>query len=468
MVKPKNKKFSIPGYYFVLAAFVVAFGFFMFAYPYHLVRREQQTLFLYDIPYILKTYRGSGFLSRFVGDFAEQFFCIKAVGAVIVSALLAAIGTLVYNICRNFTGKKLSLFIAFLFWGWSLLRETDTLYITQYTIAVAGYLLCIFAALKFKNIFVRAGSLLVFLALGVWLFGTPYNKYYGKWIGKPDFDQEKMLALDAETFNENWDKVLELSQANLMYNEACYMYNLATAMKGCLSENLMKHPQNEAEGLFYLVTSDLSPFSNGIAGEVWYHLGLITLADQSVMVAMQSSPKHNGARFIKRLAMINIISEEYGAAEKYLTMLQKTLFYHGWAEKMMSGGDEQTQAMLAKYRSNLVKTDIVSRSNDYRTLLHLLLEANPDNRMAREYLLCYDLLSLDLDAFMEDYVPEEYNPSLYQEAVLIWINVEHRKGNIKSVNMDQYGIKPETIEKLQKFYRYPDQFKSTYWYYAMD
>ena len=41
-------------------AFLGSWGFFLFAYPYHLMRREQQNLFLFDGDYIRQTYRGAG------------------------------------------------------------------------------------------------------------------------------------------------------------------------------------------------------------------------------------------------------------------------------------------------------------------------------------------------------------------------------------------------------------------------
>lgn len=51
----KNKRLAV-----TCAAFLLAYCFFQFFYPYHLIRREQLTLFLYDIDYILDTYSGPG------------------------------------------------------------------------------------------------------------------------------------------------------------------------------------------------------------------------------------------------------------------------------------------------------------------------------------------------------------------------------------------------------------------------
>ena len=451
--------------YCIIAAFIASFAFFALAYPYHLIRREQMTLFLYDLPYIFRTYSGSGCLARFSGDFAEQFYCYRILGPLVVSLLLTVAGVLAYKICRTFAGKNISFLIAFIVYCLSFLRETDTRYITQYTISSVGYLLCIYAALRFRKPLHKFCALPVALVLGWFLFGSPYQKDYGKLIGKPDFEYEKLIAMDVETYRENWDKVLDISKSNLLYNEACYLHNLATAMKGKLSDKLLSHPQNHANGLFLMV-NDVTPFSNSMAGEVWYHLGNMTLADQSAMVSLQFSPKHTGARYIQRLAMINLISEQYGSAEKYLKMLSKTLLYRKWALSMMPCNQSAgTVCNLADMRRNLVTSDIVSSSNDYRLLLRQLLEANPDNARAREYLLCYDLLTCNLDAFMNDFTPGEENSNIYQEATLIWLNIQYNKGAFTDVDFYSYGITDNTIERFRKFNRSPERLRNTYWYY---
>ncbi|MCQ2182023.1 MAG: DUF6057 family protein [Bacteroidales bacterium] len=451
--------------YFIGAAFVVAALFFGFAYPYHLMRREQMTLFMYDLPYMVRTYSGIGCLSRFIGDFAEQFFCLKAAGPILVSLLLTAIGLISYKIARNFAGKKISLAIAVLIYAWSFLRETETRFMTQYSIAVAGYLLCIFAALKFRKPIARICALPAFLLIGFVLFGSPYHKDYGRLSGKPDFEYEKLIAMDVETYRENWDKVLDISKSHLLYNEACYLHNLAAAMKGKLADRLFTHPQNYANGLFLMV-NEVTPFSNSAAGEAWYHLGDMTLADQSAMVSLQFSPKHTGARYIKRLAMINLVSGEYGSAEKYLKMLNKTLFYHNWAKRMTPANqDEQARSLIGDMRKNLVSKDVVSSSNDYRLLLNELLKANPGNSIAREYLLCYYLLTCDLNSFMKEYVPGRDKAEIYQEAVLIWLNIQYNNGTIRDVDFGSFGVSDTTISRLQRFNRYPDRYKNTYWYY---
>jgi hypothetical protein len=53
----------------------------------------------------------------------------------------------------------------------------------------------------------------------------------------------------------------------------------------------------------------------------------MTMAEQSAITSLQASPRHTGARFVTRLARINLITGEDAAAQKYLSMLSRTLFY---------------------------------------------------------------------------------------------------------------------------------------------
>ena len=450
--------------YLTFAAFAVAFAYFQFAYPYHLIRREQLTLFLFDRSYIAQTYSGAGWLARLSADFLCQFFGLSAAGPLITALLLAGIAYLTYRIFRHFAGNGIALTAAVLMFLWSFFRENENLFVTRYTVVTLGYLALVAAALKIRRPLYKVAAAVAFLSFGVWGLGSPYHQYYGKLWGTPNLKYEKMIALDVESSRENWDKVLKLSRKDLRMVEASYLYNLACAKKGALGENLLKHSQSGAGTLFLWVTPEVSPFSNSIAGEVWYHLGDMTLAEQSAMVAMQSSPNHSGTRYIERLAKVNLISGEDGAAQKYLNVLSKTLFYRRWALEMLSEEyDEQTREWIMKYRANLPEKDIVSDGKDIRPILKALVETNPNNTMAKEYLLCYDLMTYDLVSFAEDYTGDVPEGSIYQEARLIYINLIN-DNDISGVDLEALGISQQTMDRLERFYRAPSRYKNTYWY----
>ena len=444
-------------------AFLGSFLFFQFAYPYHLMRREQLDLFLYDGGYIAETYRGAGWLARFAGDFLEQFFLLPIVGPLVVALLLTALGCVAYRICRRFMDHWPSLIIAILFFAWSFLRETGNNYMTRYTLAVLGYLSLVLLALRFRPVWLRYVALVPFLAFGVWAFASPYHPQYGKLWSVPKLDDERLFGLDMEVTRENWDKVLKLSEKDLYMEEASYCYNLALAMQGNLGNALLNHSQNHQFTLLFPVSAERAIFTNTLAGEAWFHLGDMTMAEQSAITSLQASPRHTGARFVTRLARVNLVTGEDAAAQKYLSMLARTLFYGEWARSMMPGRqDEATQAELAKARARLAGKDFVHQAENPKAVLLGLLDADSTNMLARNYLLCYDLLCYELDSFIRDYEPDRIPARLYHEAILIWLS---QQGRLNPEEVTGYGVDVSEVDRMGRFGRNPNAFKNTYWYY---
>ena len=446
-------------------AFLAAFAFFQFWYPYHLVRREQMTLFVYDWDYIFQTYRGSGWLARLASDFIEQFFHLPVLGPFFVALLLTGIGAVAYRISRKFLGQWPSLGIAAAFYVWSFFRETGNLYITRYTVVALAYLALILLALQCRRAWMRPVAAALLLACGAWALGSPFHQYYGKAWGTPRFNYDRVIGLDAEVAREHWDKVIRLSRKDLYMTEASYCYNLAHAMKGDMSQALFAHSQNGVAGLLIRISTDRSAFSNCLAGEAWFQVGEMTIAEQGAIIAMQASPKHTGARYLMRLARVNLASGEDAAAQKYLDLLSKTLFYGKWARSMMPGcQDDATRAELAQARAKLARRDFVHHSEVPRDILTNLLAANPDNTVAREYLRCYDLMNLDLEHFMEDYAKDPTPSPTYHQAALIWLSLQDR---LTDRDLAQFGIAREGIDRMGRFFRTPSRYKDTYWYYYL-
>ena len=444
-------------------AFLGSFFFFQFAYPYHLMRREQLDLFLWDGDHILQTYRGTGWLARLSGDFLEQFFGLPVVGPLLVALLLTAVGVVAYRICRRFMGHWPSLAVAILLFAWSFLRETGNNYMTCYTLAVLGYLSLVLLALQFKPAWLRGAAAVLFLAFGAWAFASPYHPQYGRLWSTPKWDDERLFGLDIEASREHWDKVLELSKKDLYMEEASYCYNLAQAMQGNLGNALFNHSQNHQATLLFPVSADRAIFTNTLAGEAWFQLGDMTMAEQSAITSLQASPRHTGARFVTRLARVNLITGEDAAAQKYLGMLGRTLFYGKWARSRMPGRqDEATQAELAKARARLTGKDFVHQAEDPRAILLGLLDADSTNTLARNYLLCYDLLCYDLDGFIRDYEPDRIPARLYNEAILIWLS---QQGRLNPEEVKGYGVDVSEVDRMGRFGQNPTAFKNTYWYY---
>ena len=93
--------------------------------------------------------------------------------------------------------------------------------------------------------------------------------------------------------------------------------------------------------------------------------------------------------------------------------------------------------------------------------------------MALDYLLCYDLLTKDLDAFVGDYDPSLTASRLYEEAMLIFLAA---KGGMTEDNLNHYHISATTLARFNRFVsiykrdngsgrNLTQEFGKSYWYY---
>ena len=294
------------------------------------------------------------------------------------------------------------------------------------------------------------------------------------WYGTPDFENERILGLNTEDYFENWDKINELVHDGVPGNAISVCYNLANAMQNKLPEKLMDYYQPAGLGLFMPVNEKSTYLSTQLSGEVWFRLGDMTMAEHASLLSMIFSPQNKSVRMVQRLAEINLINGDNEAARKYLRILSNTLFYKEWAKKRTPGKESPEVKEWLKYkRSYLPQKDTLRLSStDVVKSLHLLMEANPANQMARDYLLCFDLLMKDLSAFLKDY--KRYHTGapnrLYAEALLIHLYQKRATGSeIKST-----GITPVIVQDFNEYNRLHTQgnssalesrFGRTYWYY---
>lgn len=246
------------------------------------------------------------------------------------------------------------------------------------------------------------------------------------------FTREKILKLDYKATANRWEEVYELSQRyRLRNNIATYYTNMSLAKLGLMPEKLMEFYQPAATGLFIPVNANENYLTITFSNEVYWQLGDVNAAQHSALLGMIFSPRARSSRLMKRLAEINIVNGEYEVAEKYLKILEKTLFHWRWAEArrgfLFNEEACSRSPWISSKRSVIPSKDILKAGNEYRKTLEMLLESNPSNRMAVDYLLCYDLLIRDLETFRADlkrYLPDNNPVSLskvYQEALLIGI-----------------------------------------------
>ena len=330
-----------------------------------------------------------------------------------------------------------------------------------------------------------AAALLAGASQAVFLLRYPYFRKYAaqngislrearKAWGCPDQLSEVAMGLTVEAALENWDAVAALAAEDRKSEIGTYYYNLANAQRGQLADRLLDYYQPFERGLFLPVGERSTPFQIACAGDVWFALGDMSMAERDAMLGMLFSPAHTGPRYLRRLAETNLVTGDYEAASKYLRILLNTPSERAWAqERLPDAWSPEYRARIGRKRALLPRVDVVHGMDQTQLILRILLHSNPDNRMALDYLLCYDLLTKDLDAFVADYDPSLTASHLYEEAMLIFLAA---KGGMDGENFAHYHISERNFNRFNDFVRIykrdggsmqhlTEEFGKTYWYF---
>ena len=253
--------------------------------------------------------------------------------------------------------------------------------------------------------------------------------------------------------------------------------NLALAMTNQLGDRAFEFYQRGPQGLFPKFERNFA--STQLTGEIYFHLGMINTAQRLAFEAMEAIPNYNkSARAVRRLAETNIINGQYKIAEKYLRMLEKTIFYRPWAQRMISMlGNEKAineYPLYGTLRQYKLQKDLLFSDGELDNICGQLFLHNQQNLMATQYLLMIPLLNRDIEKFMA-YVKVvqnriQYNPRSCQEAIAFAFmrrGQQPPRGIVNQMilgDMDSFARIYSTNRNSPELSR----FKNTVWNYLMD
>lgn len=306
------------------------------------------------------------------------------------------------------------------------------------------------------------------------------------WFGiKASFDEMTYELIDYDFLvrTEQWDKIIEKAEkkpATTPLSVSCV--NLALSQKGMLADRLFEFYQNGGEGLFPTFTRDMiSPVSTA---EIFFRLGMVNDAERYMFEAQEAIPNYRkSARLTRRIIECEIINGNYQVAAKLLRRLQKTLFYRNWANQTMALlGNEKAinrhpiYGKLRKYREK--KQDFLFSDREMDQMLGLLFLNDNHNRMAYEYLMCYELLQRDMEKFMQYYplgrfVGYDHIPRTFQEILIgNWMKT-HSDPRTIPYSVDAQNVN-NTLNFIQLYMQNPKDpqlgqqpYVSNAWYYVM-
>lgn len=306
------------------------------------------------------------------------------------------------------------------------------------------------------------------------------------WFGiKASFDEMTYELIDYDFLvrTEQWDKIIEKAEkkpATTPLSVSCV--NLALSQKGMLADRLFEFYQNGGEGLFPTFTRDMiSPVSTA---EIFFRLGMVNDAERYMFEAQEAIPNYRkSARLTRRIIECDIINGNYKVAAKLLRRLQKTLFYSNWANQTMALlGNEKAinrhpiYGKLRKYREK--KQDFLFSDREMDQMLGLLFLNDNHNRMAYEYLMCYELLQRNMEKFVQYYplgrfVGYDHIPRTFQEILIgNWMKT-HSDPRTIPYSVDAQNVN-NTLNFIQLYMQNPKDpqlgqqpYVSNAWHYVM-
>ena len=306
------------------------------------------------------------------------------------------------------------------------------------------------------------------------------------WFGiKASFDEMTYDLIDYDFLvrTEQWDKIIEKAEkkpATTPLSVSCV--NLALSQKGQLADRLFEFYQNGGEGLFPTFTRDMiSPVSTA---EIFFRLGMVNDAERYMFEAQEAIPNYRkSARLTRRIIECEIINGNYQVAAKLLRRLQKTLFYSNWANQTMALlsnekaiNQHPIYGKLRKYREK--KQDFLFSDREMDQMLGLLFLNDNHNKMAYEYLICYELLQRDMEKFMQYYllgrfVDYDHIPRSFQEILIgNWMKT-HSDPRTIPYSVDAQNVN-NTLNFIQLYMQNPKDpqlgqqpYVSNAWHYMM-
>ena len=249
-------------------------------------------------------------------------------------------------------------------------------------------------------------------------------------------DNKRILAIDYYSSHRMWDKVLQEARSVPSRIHADYVSQdvyVALCHTGRLPYDMFSYPPSRLfVGHGYGSRGRL--FSRK-ACDLYLELGRVNEAET---IAHNALEWHRSAELLMRIALVKMIKGRGDAARLYLNVLSDDLLYgrraKDYLERLRKDPDLAGEPEMLRVRSLMIREDDSSfvyipaesgalRVSPERQLLSLL-EENPRNRMAFEYLMAFRLLKTDVEALVAElprvkmfFYPAM--PPLYEEAAML-------------------------------------------------
>ena len=222
------------------------------------------------------------------------------------------------------------------------------------------------------------------LAVALFLAGYFYNVVHSRSYYR--LIEEQHLAAEGK-----WDELIESADRRQPNYLISYL-NLALAQKGQLIDKLgYYNPQPVSKVMF--PTPNLKT-GLSLQSAVYLSWGYVSAARQAAFDANMVTPGMHNPEQLKILVLTNMTLGSPEVAEKYLNILEKTLFHRVWACEMRRALDDPSHESdeLRRLRDALPAKGEYVRYDGLKGDMMDILEADPSNRILSQFYTAYQML----------------------------------------------------------------------------
>lgn len=270
------------------------------------------------------------------------------------------------------------------------------------------------------------------------------------------------MAFHAE--HKQWHEVLTHSRRlnptdpKVSDTRTVYYVNRALYHSGGLLDHMFSHTQASGPQTLTLQFDSLKTLAMIVPMErsdVLFELGRINESEHMAYEALEVLGDRPGT--LQRLVQINVLKGEPEAARRFLAYMEDSLLHGRWARQYRRQLDADPTLSnvpeIATRRDLMVLRDFDGDLN-VETMLLQLLERNPRNRMAFEYLMAHYLLTRQLDKVVAnlrgfDDFGDSHLPRHCEEALVIYLAM----GGSQGIHLGQRQISPETQRRFGEYVR---------------
>lgn len=326
---------------------------------------------------------------------------------------------------------------------------------------------------EYHTVYSKYSSLLVVI-LTVMQLSNIYNK-----------DVASLFSIEKKFIEGDWRGVIRQQEKEQSRNlTAQYYYNIALAESGLLCERLFMSPQDYRSGSLSVPWNSQIPISQMFRGAYFYYsIGLANEAHRwafESMVIQGYRPEN-----IKLLIKTELINGHYKTAQKYITVLKKTLHYRNLAKKYESMVSDpeliKSDPELGEKIRLMPKDNFIVRIRDPYINITSLLKSNPENKRAFEYQMAWLMLDRDIDGIAKNINRYQYlnytaTPKYLEEAIIF---IKSNTG-LLSPELSRVKISKETESRFVNYISFliktdrtklksdsgiSGELRKTFWYY---